>query len=782
MTQDNRESTNFPIELARRLADIKWPVQYDFLYYHQNIARVYVNDPTTRGLLIFHGTGMGKSILAASIAMDAIFPPETVTQPEGTGAGARFAQRRVIVLLAKSLAINMVDAVEQYIEARRARGGAAALGAFGAIAALPSDKRAEWIRKNFSFVTMNAANMLLQMARATFISEEEEDLLLDTKAADLQAHTTNLDNKLLIIDEAHNFFRAIINGSNNATGLYEAIMQARNLKLIFLTGTPIASHPFEMAVCFNMLAGKTILPIHFEDFAHLFISRNHTITNREKFQNRIFGLVSFVDYKSRPGIGAADILSSIVRANGTENIAPSAQVAREREKQSVEFPEEYPLEVIRVPMTIEQYDAYIMAREREKSEGVTHAAATGGDVSASVAQEPMEHNPDDDWGAIIDDGAANKSGGAKMKTIIKQRRVFVHETPALRKPKSVFSSSYRVHSRQMSNYCPPADIRKQLVLEKDEVPVANLLDSIGPIKSVKFSAILERLIAHRGQLGMIYSQFVGLGGLASLARFLDQNGYLGNYALISGEVAPEERARIIDRFCAPENKHGETCAVLLVSSTGAEGIDLKNVRHVHILEPYWNYGRIKQVKARAIRNQSHIDLPPEERNVKTYVYVAVPPASDAPEASGTPDEMTSDEELYAYARESQLLIDSFEAAVKEVSIECAVNHEAHERGAHCRICKPTGDALFSENIENDVLVSPDPCVPMTSRRVLAKKIKIGDSTFYYRAAEPGSIESRMYGYEVFLEDPRIRAWRKLVPSDSRYAAIMAAIVEKEGAK
>jgi superfamily II DNA or RNA helicase len=729
MTQNSRDNTNFPLELARRLAAIKWPTTFDFLYYHQNIARVYFEDTSTRGLLIYHGTGMGKSILAASLAMDALFPRE----------GAQ--SRRVIILLAKSLASNMRDAIAQYIETRVARGGTEALGAFGAIAALPADSRDDWIRRTFSFVTMNASNMLAQMSRATFISEDDEDLLFDTKAGELTANIANLDNKLLIVDEAHNFFRAIVNGSRNSAKLYDVIMGARNLKIAFLTGTPIASHPFELSVCFNMLAGSRVLPIQFEDFARAFISA-HTIKNREKFQNRIFGLVSYVNYASTPGLGTVDILASVRASERALDVqqATAEETAFERAKQHVEFPEEYPLRVIRVPMTPEQYDAYIVAREREHSEGIAKAARGGATI------------------------------GSAIKVVIKAPQKFrARETPALQKPKSDFSSSYRVHSRQIGNYCPPLAVRRQMVQEKDDVnvPVSAILGTIGTIESAKFAAILARLNEHRAQLGVIYSQFVGIGGLAALARFLDQNGYRDNYAIFSGEIPAEERTRIIERFSDPQNMHADKLALLLISATGAEGIDLKNVRHVHILEPYWNFGRIKQVKARAVRNGSHVDLPPNERNVAIYMYVAVAPADST--------ETTSDEELYASARESQLLIDSFESAIREVSIECAINHAPADRATHCRICAPTSAPLFVANDFDGDLRASDPCTPITSRRVTAQKITIGSEVFYYRAAKPGSMEERVFGYEIFMEDPRLHAWRKLALNDVRYAAIVAAI-------
>jgi hypothetical protein len=274
-------------------------------------------------------------------------------------------------------------------------------------------------------------------------------------------------------------------------------------------------------------------------------------------------------------------------------------------------------------------------------------------------------------------------------------------------------------------------------------------------------------LKHDGQLGIIYSQFVGIGGLAALARFLDQNNYAGRYAIISGEVDIDKRAAIIDRFCASDNMHGEKCALLLISSTGSEGIDLKNVRHVHILEPYWNYGRIKQVKARAIRNGSHTDLPPTERNVATYIYIAIAPGSGE-------HEITSDEELYENARTNQLLIDSYESALKEVAIECALNYTAIDRPAHCRICAPSNDAIFSDNIESDMRAH-DPCTPIVSRHVTAQKIKIGAEVFAYKIAPPASVAARVYGYEIFVEDPRIRAWRKLPLNDARYSAVVAAI-------
>ena len=43
------------------------------------------------------------------------------------------------------------------------------------------------------------------------------------------------------------------------------------------------------------------------------------------------------------------------------------------------------------------------------------------------------------------------------------------------------------------------------------------------------------------------------------------------------------------------NQNGEVIKALMITSSGAEGINLKNTRFVHIVEPYWHPVRTEQV-------------------------------------------------------------------------------------------------------------------------------------------------------------------------------------------
>ncbi len=67
---------------------------------------------------------------------------------------------------------------------------------------------------------------------------------------------------------------------------------------------------------------------------------------------------------------------------------------------------------------------------------------------------------------------------------------------------------------------------------------------------------------------------------------------------------------------------GEIIKIIMITSSGAEGINLKNTRFVHIMEPYWNMVRVDQVVGRARRICSHEDLSEDLRTVKVFIYLS----------------------------------------------------------------------------------------------------------------------------------------------------------------
>ena len=67
------------------------------------------------------------------------------------------------------------------------------------------------------------------------------------------------DNKVVVIDEAHNFISRIVNKIKNEESLsmrlYEYLLSAQNVRIVLLTGTPIINYPNEIGILFNILRG-----------------------------------------------------------------------------------------------------------------------------------------------------------------------------------------------------------------------------------------------------------------------------------------------------------------------------------------------------------------------------------------------------------------------------------------------------------------------------------------------------------------------------------------------
>jgi hypothetical protein len=128
---------------------------------------------------------------------------------------------------------------------------------------------------------MNAANLMKKM-REAIQSDDEEKLFnkfIDAKL-DVASDITDFNGKMIIVDEAHNLFRRIINGSAPAIKFYDTVMKSNDVKLIFLTGTPISSSVYEVIPCFNMLNKQSKFPLFpeiFSDFEKYFIDADGKI-------------------------------------------------------------------------------------------------------------------------------------------------------------------------------------------------------------------------------------------------------------------------------------------------------------------------------------------------------------------------------------------------------------------------------------------------------------------------------------------------------------------------
>jgi superfamily II DNA or RNA helicase len=192
--------------------------------------------------------------------------------------------------------------------------------------------------------------------------------------------------------------------------------------------------------------------------------------------------------------------------------------------------------------------------------------------------------------------------------------------------------------------------------------------------SVKFYKIYKNICKSEGPI-FIYSNFKDIGGIKSLVKFLEAHGYKSyktygegdkRYAVWSGDEPHIVKEEIKFIFNQKENHDGSKLKIMLGSPSIKEGVSLLRVEQVHILEPYWNISRMKQIIGRAIRYCSHKDLPKRRRFVDVFLYITT-----------YPKVKTIDQYIWSLAKKKQKLIQSFEDALKEKAIDCEIFYEGN---------------------------------------------------------------------------------------------------------
>lgn len=114
--------------------------------------------------------------------------------------------------------------------------------------------------------------------------------------------------------------------------------------------------------------------------------------------------------------------------------------------------------------------------------------------------------------------------------------------------------------------------------------------------------------------GLVYSGFLD-AGVNEYSRKLKDLGI--PHATYTGALTADQKDVLVKDYNSGKNP------VLIVSKSGAEGLDLKGTKAVQVLESYFNPSVLKQVVGRGARYESHTHLPAAERNMHIEYYRSV---------------------------------------------------------------------------------------------------------------------------------------------------------------
>ncbi len=486
------------------------------------------------------------------------------------------------------------------------------------------------------------------------------------------------DNSIVILDEVHNFINTLPRSRETVRWqIYNWMMMADNAKFIMLSGTPFSNTPFELAYLFNMLRGHEMFDVRSEkaeeDFMDTFFDGSQMI-NKQLFKRRIQGLVSYY-------IGADERVFAKKKIHKV--LVPMSTLQKKHQDEIYKMEDNLRKGVKKGEVGQSRADTDSQLKTMQRAQAL--ASRMDGKIYGSVAQALTIRSDVDEGSEML---------------------------------------NFWVFSRSNSNITYPADILEKYGRKTFEkiLDVDKFKKDKQSLSQIDFSkenlAVLSpkmlkllNLATHSKGLGLIYSNFEGAYGIGVLEEILKQNNFekfdasvskiedlepKPRFTIWSGNTSAEERRNILKLYNHPDNENGAYIKLICITAAGREGISLRGVRHVHIMEPWWNMGRIKQVIGRAVRICSHTHLPKDEHVVDIYNYFSVN-TNKTTNGLDLLDIQVSRSALKKQKRENEMLDE-----MKKASFDCELN-KAQTMIENCiNFQHSKTQKIFSTNIQEDL--------------------------------------------------------------------------------
>ena len=588
------------------------------------------------------------------------------------------------------------------------------------------------------------------------------------------------DDSVIIIDEAHNFSGMVLNKSELKTRFYDMIYRARNTKIVLLSGTPVINNPLEIALLMNLLRGpiervrigcssviswdegmmtaflKTVKDVDTIEYDS--VKRQILLTRNPPYFESVLSekgeriavkynkdfpqepdILKWVDSwrtKFQDKIGGVELLETEKLMKEDLECLPSKWE---------EFAQTY-IDGLQIKNAL-LFQRRIQGLVSYFKGADERLVAKEVDADKRLVKVPMS--------------------GEQFLRYLEKRWIEIQIDTKKGRSKSDLNEdfgSYRTNSRLACNFALPPELEvleegsdtpmKELAFEKIRADPKRFL---GPetLKhfSPKMHEMLENIKKDLGTNQFVYSNFTSLEGTGLFGLVLEQNGFqrykikteqgviiedpdmkpgVPAFAFFTGDETQDMRDYYRQIFNNPPKfgsdfpqtlkdsikEPGRLC-VLMASRAGAEGINLENVRHVHILEAQWNPAVIDQVVGRAIRICSHARLPMDQRTVEVKIYVSVFSQEQAVGIEGPnialirrndmglkrydvdqPVEtfLSTDEYMFDLAYRKGRIAKNISLLLKQSAIDCEIHRKLHSREQPIIQCMRFDTSTKSEDL------------------------------------------------------------------------------------
>lgn len=210
-------------------------------------------------------------------------------------------------------------------------------------------------------------------------------------------------------------------------------------------------------------------------------------------------------------------------------------------------------------------------------------------------------------------------------------------------------------------------------LKQHSPKIARIVESISKAKGISF--VYSRYMKS-GALPLAFAlecagwcRVLADGTPAPLLKQARNGPYKHFYILLTSDkgLSPNFKGllKYATTFQSQEEAEGSKVKAILGSQIASEGLDLKCIREIHLLDGWYHLNRIEQITGRGIRFCSHIQLPLEKRNCLIYLHVVT-----------IPDYETADLYMYRLAIRKAQPIGRISRLMKIHAWDCMLNIHA----------------------------------------------------------------------------------------------------------
>ena len=509
------------------------------------------------------------------------------------------------------------------------------------------------------------------------------------------------DNRLIIIDEFHNIRQSKDNTNKLVSNeLLKLVKNVNNLKLLFLSATPMFNDYKEIIFLINILNmndRRSIVDIKdvFNSDGSFLVNSKGEEVGLELFKRKINGYISYVKGDNPLSFPFRILPNDFSPSNSIKSKTyPQFKVNASPLTQAIELFDIY----INEGISPYQEFVYNIVLKNNMSKFDEDKLNNMDSFGYTLLQKPLEA-----LNIVFPNSKLELYFEEKM-AYNEQNLTQLLETINLEEINSLFPIKEVIGKAGINNlmsfqesYAPKS--RHNYVYRNSASPNMFSIDNIGKY-SYKIKSIIDSIINSTGPI-IVYSQFID-AGLVPIALALESLGFTrygtnrslfltpqseelditsykkkselqqgskfhgAKYIIISGnENLSPDVVGDLKAATDSNNSDGKNVKVILLSAAGSEGIDLKFIRQVHILEPWFNINRIEQIIGRAIRTCSHKNMPLSERNVQIFMHGTLLHNNTE----------SVDLLIYRKAEAKAKVIGNISRILKIHSIDCMLNYE-----------------------------------------------------------------------------------------------------------